>query len=922
MPLASCRPALAGAVLLLLVPAAAKEPVERPVTEPVDFGTAATFGSPIKASLRSSRVLRPPSAGPSSSVPPGYLAAQQIPGAGAAPGDFVLQNDRISVIITDAPHASGNAFSGGYIIDGFLNQRPVDSLGQLHLYLDNTYPRMAKFEKVRQIHDTSSVDAVRILAEGRDSQDPSIGIWQTYTLRARSNVVEIETGITPTREPLTDYQVGDAFAWGSTQQFLPGTGFEASGRFFKAPWIGGQGRGAAYGYFAEGGAEISGPLGSTWIDPNVTTGTVRVNETLICRRRFVVGRDLAEIHRAWLDETGTSYSEVRGRVTEEESGRPAAEVRISVLGPGGTSVTQALSDERGEFTLWLPEGSYTLAASDMIRTSLTDPVEITLPAGAERQVEFRVASPAVVAFHVSPDGSADPVPCKVRFLGINGTPDPDLGPVYARRTRNVIYLARGAERVAVPAGDYTIVASRGIEYNTTSVTVSLKRNRETRVELKLTRAWEARGMVGSDFHLHMENSFDSAVSLEDRVISAAGEGLDFIVSTDHNHVTDLEPVISRLGLQSHIRSAPGNEITTRDHFFGHFVVFPLEPLPGMPGNGIMPFEKVTAHLLMDTALKGLHLEPGGTVARPPGVFHMGPVRQAVERVLQVNHPRAGDNGYFDRLDLSPDDATTTHPNWCDRFTALEVFNGKRVDQFEDVLRDWMNLLNLGYTYTATGNSDSHKVFDAEPGYPRNYIAVGSNWNGGIRDLPVEAVVEAVNTRHAVLVTNGPFITFTSKRGAPMGTMETRKSGRVEFNVKVEGADFVQPSSITFYGNGRELKKVEFAETPGRVKWQGTFEDDPTTDTWYVVVVRGSRSMFPVVNPIVEGRTTIDAVPLALTNPIWVDRDGDGRFAALNREKLPLMHEDRSAEALRRLDELTTQSKQRRLPRRKAAAGGS
>jgi hypothetical protein len=402
-----------------------------------------------------------------------------------------------------------------------------------------------------------------------------------------------------------------------------------------------------------------------------------------------------------------------------------------------------------------------------------------------------------------------------------------------------------------------------------------------------------RGFLSGDFHQHMKNSFDSAIPLEDRVISSVCEGLDFIVATDHNFITDLSPVIARLGLGHWIKSAIGDEATTRKHFFGHLIAFPLVPDTSKPNNGAIAFDGVTAAQMIDAA----NAFPG-------------------EQVVQINHPRSGDIGYFNQVYMNAKDATTTHLNWCDRFTAIEVFNGKRVEEVDETMRDWFHLLNIGYRFTATGNSDSHKIYDQEPGYPRNYVALAAE---GAQAIKVEDVVNAVNEKHAVVVTNGPFVSFATKAGGAIGSQLTVKDDEVDFTARVEGANFVQPSSIEFYGNGTLLKKVPFAETTGSLKWEGTFADNPTSDTWYVAVVRGTHSMAPVVTPLVLNSGPIPPMPFALTNPIWVDRDGDGKFTALHEDKMASMHEDRSAQALANLDKLTSASQGRnRFSRRRAA----
>ena len=81
-------------------------------------------------------------------------------------------------------------------------------------------------------------------------------------------------------------------------------------------------------------------------------------------------------------------------------------------------------------------------------------------------------------------------------------------------------------------------------------------------------------------------------------------------------------------------------------------------------------------------------------------------------------------------------------------------------------------------------------------------------------------------------------------------------------------------------------------------------------------------MEPIMTPFNEGAVLLDPTPLAVTNPIWIDRDGDGKFTALHSEHYEAMHKDRSAEALADIDRLTSQSQQRNLfSRRKKTAPG-
>jgi len=80
---------------------------------------------------------------------------------------------------------------------------------------------------------------------------------------------------------------------------------------------------------------------------------------------------------------------------------------------------------------------------------------------------------------------------------------------------------------------------------------------------------ETPGWIAGDLHLHAEPSYDSNVSLPDRIASLVAEGVEFAVATDHNHVTDYRPTIIATGARRMIASAPGVEITTWDPQWGH-----------------------------------------------------------------------------------------------------------------------------------------------------------------------------------------------------------------------------------------------------------------------------------------------------------------------------------------------------------------
>ena len=60
---------------------------------------------------------------------------------------------------------------------------------------------------------------------------------------------------------------------------------------------------------------------------------------------------------------------------------------------------------------------------------------------------------------------------------------------------------------------------------------------------------------------------------------------------------------------------------------------------------------------------------------------------------------------------------------------------------------------LGKRYTLTGNSDTHQIVFQEAGYPRNFVRMPDH----LSNFDTPAFVDAVKRKHAVIVSNGPFV---------------------------------------------------------------------------------------------------------------------------------------------------------------------
>jgi len=215
------------------------------------------------------------------------------------------------------------------------------------------------------------------------------------------------------------------------------------------------------------------------------------------------------------------------------------------------------------------------------------------------------------------------------------------------------------------------------------------------------------------------------------------------------------------------------------------------------------------------------------------------------------------------------------------FDAIEVFNGKRVDQLfgdsgdgsagKGAIHDWFALLNLGYRFAFTGNSDSHGA-TAEAGYPRNYVSSVSDLPSSLDPVQLNAAVKEAR----LMVCGGPYVTVEaspSGSSSPVALvghdLQLGGAQAVLLSVKVQAPPWIDVSRLHVYRNGVVVKTVEIGPSVNVVRFEDTLSFDVPMDSWFVVQVEGDQDL----SPVVPGEK-----PLSFTNPIWVDRDGGGWIA--------------------------------------------
>ncbi len=455
------------------------------------------------------------------------------------------------------------------------------------------------------------------------------------------------------------------------------------------------------------------------------------------------------------------------------------------------------------------------------------------------------------------------MPGRLTFMGKDGAganlfPNAEAAPNTLAVRANIIYSKTGNGAVTVPAGRYTLYASRGLEWSIASQQIEVTPDAPVDFEARLTHELDTRGWISGDFHLHtLTHSGHGDANLKERVITFVGEGLEFAVATDHNHNTDYEPTLRELGLLESVTTVTGNEVSTG---IGHFNAFPLDPARPIP-----PPNAYDANMLF----KLIRAEPN---------------RYNVTPVIQLNHPRWGDIDYFGRTGLDPVTGVASQRFYSSDFDTIEIFNenegwgyynadterGVNTGQSKhSVLLDWFNLLNRGQRYAAVGNSDSHHVYAELAAYPRNFVRSPTD---NPAQIDVGQVAKALRER-AVFTTIGPFVEL-SVNDEPMGGQTRATNGAVELRLKIQAASWVDCDRVKVVVNGDVVDTLPVPDVRTPLRLETTHRLRTPRDCWIALQIEGDDPLDPIVH-----KQDRPIRPLAVLNPVWVDADGDGKWTA-------------------------------------------
>ena len=855
---------------------------------------------------------------------------QKGPDAAGGVGDWALGNGTLCAVVSDIDHESDLSASGGALIDlGFCN-RADDQFVVTQDLLDGSPARPIDMQRIQARIGPDRAAIVSTGGYGGLSEETQISVSKDHptALHIRKRIVRQHEDAPSFRllAPIFfNYYSMETFLLSSTHPDRS-SGFEQIGFSDQGlPAFADAARpvdtivalGAtdsdvpvAYGWQLRSARKTTGD-GKTVELPVFAASDAGASAFLILSDPFLLG-DHAKLGLAHMLQIALMSLEVGETLEVEETlyiGRrddvasitdqlyPSAAVQSgSVNNPGAVVHVDRKSaaqswvpfsfvrpNKGGQYQLRLPPGDYRLTAQAAAGAQTSATVSVTDQNGTIDPLTLPDAATLEL-----PRGVA----MRLVFQGLNDTPNPNLQDVLTGYSVSVdgsevyppavpmVFLA-GIEsdrrEVELPAGEYRVLATRGIEYNLTQAEVRLQAGERLRLDIEEpSHVVPTPGYIATDLHVHSGPSMDNGFSTRERVRTFVAEHGEVMVATEHETLFDFQPLIESMGVANRIVSVTGTEMTgqvrtTRmPHTVGHANFFPLKPDPlafrrGVPANEDRRLREIIYDVKRDAPnvlaqlnhartgsaiLAVIDKDPGELIDDGAYFDHMGPAAFPFNPAMPLTSPP-------NRTLIEPDPITGVRDL---DFDALEILNGSHAyapTRRKVLLADWFALLLQGERITGTANSDSHGK-NQQVALPRTMVAVP---NDQLSAFDQAKFIEAIRGGRCY-GTTGPLLELDLS-GTLMGETYQGKQGTLSGQAR--SAEWIPVAQLRVRVNG-EVVHSQAIDAGERFELPLVFQ----ADSFVMIEVEAEPStLYQTVYP---GQR-----PYAFSNPIYVDADANGRW---------------------------------------------
>ncbi len=798
-------------------------------------------------------------------------------------GDFVLRNERIVAVIADPSlYRQANLMTlgvGGGVLDLTTRQDPND---QLQAYVpwkpfSLVFPEEITVDGVQTPFETAALRPLQgatitisfmVLEDPGQFLDPEGRplTFVRYILEEGAPYLTIETTVVnPNREPvsckLMDYvrldQSSDERAIQKTPEG-PNRIYWGYYEWFDQAYVAVSQDRVFYHAIGEGYDGPDAPSVLAYLEQGEDdVFDLAPGQTVQFARRIVPGRSLLEamgtVRALQGVEQHPATLVVRGANGAPVSGARVEAVSAPEFGWGRTGAD-------GAITVALPLGAHEFRVSCLGYGSAD--VEVSVPGAAPIAVEL--PAPGYVDAAIS-GVTGGPIPCKVQFIGKNGTADPFLGPECGvHGIHNVYYTPDGRFTQPLEPGDYDVIVSRGPEYDAVFTEITIERGKATPLAATLVRTVDTTGWISGDLHNHTTESGDNLSCVEGRVLNLVCENIEFAPATDHNRLYSYGPVLQRLGLTARMATSVGVELTSVDGDTSHHNAFPLQPV----------------YHTQDNHAPQPSLDPEVHIAR------LAMWDDASEKLVQLNHPdmnrvyfdRNGDgeeDGGLSRMHQHVDVIEIRPPGavyWAPLTDMMPPGSEGKYNPASNRIAAWLRLWSLGKSRPGVVNTDAHSNFHGS-GKVRNYIESPTDDPAAINEIDVVQALEAGRST----MTNGPFLELNVSPAGNAGVSGTvgdtvaAPSGEVDVHVRVQCANWLGVDRVDVLINGERSDDLVFTrETHAALFREGTVRFEHSVrvkvdgDAYIVAAAIGRGA---TLSPVM-GRDANEN-PVALTNPVFV-----------------------------------------------------
>ncbi|MFT5354055.1 MAG: hypothetical protein ACI9KE_001255 [Polyangiales bacterium] len=772
-------------------------------------------------------------------------------------GDWVLANENIAVVIEDVGTSDGYEVWGGKIIglarveDGAMVEpadfneiiwgsgrfsNEVTSVGVMNDGSDGEAAVIRAVGPMRAIPFVE-VFAVALFPGSYDDIDLAID----YTLEPGAEKVDVRyTYLNRTPRQNATQQVLLAFQKERMPAFAPDRGYDFAGQL---DYIG-------FGKEGRTSFALDTPLQDLTFFIEVS-GTFVLNGANIvlppCGRTtveaatyYVGGPGSNGVQAAIARENGDVLKTVTGRVVDA-NGAGAAGVRVHAHqgdGEGDDDVHfgRVMTDDTGAYSIQVRDEAMTLSTwrrGDEI-------VSVSLAAGATDADDLNLNPTGIIEIIAIEGGDPVPVRVQVAPTGAPILPNGNWGEeVIVQNRTHIVFPGVAPARVTVPVGSHRVIVSRGFEYEIgLDEVLDVTADAVTSRTVEMERVVETPNTLCADYHIHTNRSPDSPDDPSFKLRSAAGDGLEVPLRSDHEWVYEWESLIAEQGLESFLFGVTSLELTTFE--WGHFGVFPLTPDAALPNRGAVPWAG----------------------DNPPEVFERIRAIDSAPSLI-INHARSGAGlGYFAYAGY---DNVTGEVNetemWDEAFTLLEVFNEESFEEADVLVQDWFSFLRAGRRVFGVGSSDSHKVQrGAAIGYPRTCLEIGTDDPAALRAGGGADLVQTTTEAGHFFVSGGIYLDVTGRDGARPGDEVTGADAMETLSVRVQAPSWVDVDVLEVWVDGELTSTTPV--TAGDGVDRGTYE---------VMVPVSAAGSFAIIHA--KGDLPLDPVyfghqPFAVSMPIF------------------------------------------------------